>query len=1135
MSQDRTLEPQASAPIAGHSSAESSTPGRRTQTESEGAAAESGPSLYSNSSPLAAFARGGAEPPADDDHKDVHATAQRGVGGAGRQLPHLDAIQRSFGKHDVSGVSAHVGGDAADASRDLGARAYAYGTSVAFQGSPDLHTAAHEAAHTVQQRAGVQLKSAVGEVGDEHEQHADAVADAVVAGRSAEPLLDRYAGGGGAPVVQRIWDTTTMSKRIISGQTLRTGKNAPPQAEPKAATLDPSFETQRNDEGKKRVLARQLKGILDTIQRSPAASYINDRETFDLVKVDEEALSQKSIEELRSLIGKHQGIQERLPQVETLVRLELQQLRAQLQVEGQTLAAVQVPGNDARLVEQRDNLVNRLKPESLELAKLETLNSLVKNCALFRTRVGIGKQDIPGGLLAQMGAYQQSLNVNADGLQSAPAFVLDQVFGKSKQGKGASAANLDVGVSEALIAATNLGMTIKDYVRHLSSDPKNAALVANLTDLGSELVDEHSYMYEGLKANRNKGQLPLFTAINEGRDLAGASSMNKIESAGGGGNILAKDTDGLSVGSQRQYLPPDKLPDFNQLDPTRAKWIADQEPMRTNRPDVAWLQQAGSLGAGGEGEVNTYSGPQDIRVTNAQGPSPLQHETASGPASGPAKEVAVAGKTTKAAGRTHLLKEYAAFSHLGEHRNLPKVHGMASVTFGKDVRPAMVMELVRGESGDKAMDSLRAKVDANEITQDQYWAAMQLIARRLVEVTEHLKSKGIAHNDIKPENFIIGEGGEPKLIDLGMHTIAGETAAGLTKSYAPDEFSKKGPQQGKGDGKSDLFMVGATMLAGAVGWQQGRREDSMLEGQWTPAKGLAGANGRKDTMVAGKRDGAPDDARDMRSEFRTFIEAVVGKGDNDKPQAQSAKLSHEQAKQLPFLAAQLGDERDALKTLASLVTAEDEPSWDSIKTRGAPRAAGADAIARNQAAANRQRLEAAAQGPADKAPVQSEDEEIPLGVPPAPAEADRGDRFPTVQAALGALERWSFSTFVLQMENMKKAAPDSYWSMVGALMISNKRLRLKITPKSSVKSVAVSFTGHKAVHLEKSGELERSVLVNSVLTPDQIGPGSSVTISVNGATVVRMSYPFTRAMADASVAGDDWNDKFELRADAHIE
>jgi outer membrane protein OmpA-like peptidoglycan-associated protein len=148
-----------------------------------------------------------AAPPAPEE-ADPLAAATAGVAGAGESLPHLDPIQRSFGAHDVTHVHAHVGGAAATASAALGAEAYATGDQVAFAAPPSLHTAAHEAAHVVQQRAGVSLKGGLGEAGDVHEQHADAVADAVVRGESAEALLGAYSGGGesgtpGGSLVQR--------------------------------------------------------------------------------------------------------------------------------------------------------------------------------------------------------------------------------------------------------------------------------------------------------------------------------------------------------------------------------------------------------------------------------------------------------------------------------------------------------------------------------------------------------------------------------------------------------------------------------------------------------------------------------------------------------------------------------------------------------------------------------------------------------------------------------------------------------------------------------------------------------------------------------------------------------------------
>ncbi|HTJ43819.1 MAG TPA: DUF4157 domain-containing protein [Kofleriaceae bacterium] len=124
--------------------------------------------------------------------------ARAGLTGAGDRLPHADRIAAAFGPHDVSDVRAQVGGAAAGACASLGAVAYAHDGAVAFAGQPDLHTAAHEAAHVVQQRGGVQCKGATGEAGDAHERHADAVADAVVNGLSAASLLDEVAPRGGA-------------------------------------------------------------------------------------------------------------------------------------------------------------------------------------------------------------------------------------------------------------------------------------------------------------------------------------------------------------------------------------------------------------------------------------------------------------------------------------------------------------------------------------------------------------------------------------------------------------------------------------------------------------------------------------------------------------------------------------------------------------------------------------------------------------------------------------------------------------------------------------------------------------------------------------------------------------------------
>jgi hypothetical protein len=144
--------------------------------------------------------------PRETDNDQTRAAAAHGVAGHGGPLPHLDTIQASFGRHGAAldGVGAHIGGGAAQAAASMGARAYATGDQIAFASSPDLHLAAHEAAHVVQQRSGVSLSGGVGASGDPYERHADRVADAVASGRSAEAILDQHPGSGSATrAVQR--------------------------------------------------------------------------------------------------------------------------------------------------------------------------------------------------------------------------------------------------------------------------------------------------------------------------------------------------------------------------------------------------------------------------------------------------------------------------------------------------------------------------------------------------------------------------------------------------------------------------------------------------------------------------------------------------------------------------------------------------------------------------------------------------------------------------------------------------------------------------------------------------------------------------------------------------------------------
>ena len=175
--------------------------GKRTLTEALGDIAS--PTTPSPGPRTGEVVQRKERPDAGDAPAGSQAVANAGVQSGGGPLPYADRIQTLFGRHDVSGISAHVGGPAAAAADQLGATAYATGNHVAFAGTPDLHTAAHEAAHVVQQRGGVALKGGIGAAGDPYERQADAVADRVVAGQSAADLLDGAAGPANTGVQRR--------------------------------------------------------------------------------------------------------------------------------------------------------------------------------------------------------------------------------------------------------------------------------------------------------------------------------------------------------------------------------------------------------------------------------------------------------------------------------------------------------------------------------------------------------------------------------------------------------------------------------------------------------------------------------------------------------------------------------------------------------------------------------------------------------------------------------------------------------------------------------------------------------------------------------------------------------------------
>lgn len=135
----------------------------------------------------------------------------------------LDASTRAFMEprfgHDFTKIRVHTDRQAMSTASVLGARAYTIGHDIVFgegQYRPDSQQGrrllAHETAHVIQQGAGA-VRGGFSET-TALEQHADAVADAVVAGHSSEVLLQRLPVGGRATPALQLKPTKLSWSRV---------------------------------------------------------------------------------------------------------------------------------------------------------------------------------------------------------------------------------------------------------------------------------------------------------------------------------------------------------------------------------------------------------------------------------------------------------------------------------------------------------------------------------------------------------------------------------------------------------------------------------------------------------------------------------------------------------------------------------------------------------------------------------------------------------------------------------------------------------------------------------------------------------------------------------------------------------
>ncbi|MGB8647111.1 MAG: DUF4157 domain-containing protein [Anaerolineae bacterium] len=266
------------------------------------------------------------------------------------------------------------------------------------------------------------------------------------------------------------------------------------------------------------------------------------------------------------------------------------------------------------------------------------------------------------------------------------------------------------------------------------------------------------------------------------------------------------------------------------------------------------------------------------------------------------------GKIESSKAEGHLKKEMEAYRTIydtvGPHKNLGKVHGMARVQYGKIRVEAMVMDEIPGMRGSVAMRALKTAWDEGQISSSEYWGAIQYIGRCMLDVIQHLKKAGLAHNDIKPDNFVVDERtGEPVVIDLGLHGKQMGATKGATKGYMAPEMMGQDDTPGIGSEKGDVFTVSSTLLAGVEGLN--------MSTERKPSAGISVRPQGAFTREGGSARHMPGIAG-VKTAYTSFMDETM----NPDPEERS---DAEKAKQSEFLSQGSVDDGTARKVLIKVV------------------------------------------------------------------------------------------------------------------------------------------------------------------------------------------------------------------------
>ena len=158
-----------------------------------------------------------------------------------------------------------------------------------------------------------------------------------------------------------------------------------------------------------------------------------------------------------------------------------------------------------------------------------------------------------------------------------------------------------------------------------------------------------------------------------------------------------------------------------------------------------------------------------------------------------------------------------------QHPGIAQIYdaGAVETPFGK--QPYIAMELVRGQTLLDYCDS--QKLNTRE--------RLELMAK-ICDAVQHAHQRGLIHRDLKPANILVGEDGQPKILDFGVARLTDSDAQATRQTNMGEiigTLAYMSPEQVSGeaediDTRSDVYALGVILyevLSGTAPYAIGRQ------------------------------------------------------------------------------------------------------------------------------------------------------------------------------------------------------------------------------------------------------------------------------------------------------------------------